>query len=163
MGPARGGVRVHSPHNLFSLSLTHTHTHTHTHTLLIQYFYPFWSFLCWILIDFKSFSSLNSSLAFPLLNSVCTLIPPTHIYSKSPTYELSSSELSKMWTCVPSTSTWVKWQFALRLLLLTILQLCQLPPSLPPPVSHSSCLFTCCQPLCASYCTILLYFQGTAL
>ena len=46
-----------------------------------------------------------------------------------------------------------------RLLLLTILQLYRLPPPLPPPVSNSSCLFTRCQPLCASCCTALLYFS----
>ena len=53
---------------------------------------------------------------------------------------------------------WVKLQLALRLLLLTILQLYHLPPPLLPPVSNSSCLFTRCQPLYASCCTVLLYF-----
>ena len=36
------------------------------------------------------------------------------------------------------------------------------PPALtssPPPVSHSSCLFTGCQPLFTSCCTVLLYFS----
>ena len=51
-------------------------------------------------------------------------------------------------------------QLALCLLLLTILQLYHLPPPLPPPVSNSSCLFTRCQPLYASCCTVLLYFSG---
>ena len=73
------GVSEYIAHTVCSLSLTLTHIHT----LLIQYFYPFWSFLCWLLIDFKRFSSLNSSLAFPLLNSVCTVIPP-HTYTISP-------------------------------------------------------------------------------
>ena len=156
MGPARGAVRVHSPPRLFSL--------THTHTLLTQYCYPFWSFLCWLLKDCKSFSSLNSLFySFPLLHSVCTLIPPTHIYNKSPTCELSSSQLSKMWTCVPSMSAWAKWPLALRLLMLMILQLCHHPPPLTSSVRNSSCLFTRCQPPCATCCTILLYFQGTAL
>ena len=54
---------------------------------------------------------------------------------------------------------WVTLQLVLHLLLLTILQLCHLPPPLPPPVSNSSCLFTRCQPLCASCCTVLLYFS----
>ena len=54
---------------------------------------------------------------------------------------------------------WVKLQLALHLLLLMILQLCHLPPPLPPPVSNSSCLFTQCQPLYASCCTVLLYFS----
>ena len=50
---------------------------------------------------------------------------------------------------------WVQLQLALRLLLLTILQLYHLPTPLPPPVSNSSCLFTRCQPLYASCCTVL--------
>ena len=58
----------------------------------------------------------------------------------------------------PSTSG-VSKIAALRLLLLTILQLYHLPPPLPPPVSNSSCLFTRCQPLYASCCTVLLYFS----
>ncbi|KAJ8792345.1 hypothetical protein J1605_019901 [Eschrichtius robustus] len=33
------------------------------------------------------------------------------------------------------------------------------PPPRPPPVSNSSCLFTRCQPLDASCCTVLLYFS----
>ena len=53
----------------------------------------------------------------------------------------------------------VKLQPALRLLLLTILQLYHLPPPLPPPASNSSCLFRRCQPLYASPCTVLLYFS----
>ena len=50
-------------------------------------------------------------------------------------------------------------QLALRLPLLTILQLYHLPPPHPTPVSNSSCLFTRCQPLYASSCTVLLYFS----
>ena len=50
--------------------------------------------------------------------------------------------------------TWVTLQLALRLLWLTTLQLCHLPPPLPPPVSSSSCLFPPCQPLCTSCGTI---------
>ena len=53
---------------------------------------------------------------------------------------------------------WVKLQLALHLLLLTILQIYHLPPLLPPAISNSSCLFTRCQPLDASCCTVLLYF-----
>ena len=53
----------------------------------------------------------------------------------------------------------VKLQLDLRLLLLTVLQLCQLPPPFLPSVSNSSCLFAGCQPLCASCCTVLLYFS----
>ena len=33
------------------------------------------------------------------------------------------------------------------------------PTSLAPPVSNSSWLLTCCQPLYASCCTVLLYFS----
>ena len=51
---------------------------------------------------------------------------------------------------------WVKLQLALHLLLLTILQFYHLPP---PPVSNSSCLFTCCQPPYVSCYTVLLYFS----
>ena len=56
-------------------------------------------------------------------------------------------------------------QLALRLLLQRILQLYHLPRLLPPPVSHSSCLFTQCQPpyaSCSSWTTVLfkeLYYQ----
>ena len=50
---------------------------------------------------------------------------------------------------------WVKWHLALHLLLLTMFQLYHLPP----PVSNFSCLFTRCQPLDASCCTLLLYFS----
>ena len=50
----------------------------------------------------------------------------------------------------------MKLQLALHLLLLIILQLHPLPLPPPPLVSNSSCLFTGCQPLDASYCTVLL-------
>ena len=49
---------------------------------------------------------------------------------------------------------WVKLQLALPLLLLMILQLCHLPPPLPPPVSSSSCLSTQCQLLLSA---VVLY------
>ena len=58
---------------------------------------------------------------------------------------------------VLSNQVWVKLQLSLHLLLLLILQLYHLPPLLSPPVSNSSCLFTWCQPLYASCCTVLLY------
>ncbi|XP_060005064.1 uncharacterized protein LOC132520324 [Lagenorhynchus albirostris] len=82
------------------------------------------------------------------------------VKSKSSTYE-PSCKLSKRRTCVPSTSG-VSRIAALRLLLLTTLQLYHLPPPLPPPVSNSSCLFTRCQPLDASCCSVLLYFSRLA-
>ena len=53
----------------------------------------------------------------------------------------------------------VTLQLAPRLLLLSVLSLYHFPPLLPPPVSNSSCLFTWCQPLYASWCTVLLYFS----
>ena len=55
--------------------------------------------------------------------------------------------------------TWVTLQLAFHLLLLTILQLYHLPPSLSPPISNSSCLFTRHQSLYASWCTVFLYFS----
>ena len=72
------------------------------------------------------------------------------------TYGPSGCELSKTGTCVPSMPGVSESALALRLLLLTALQLCHLPPPLPPPGSRSSCLFTRCQPLCASCCTAVL-------
>ena len=73
----------------------------------------------------------------------------------------SSNELSpaRNQNLCHQRQAWVKLQLALRLLLLTILQLYHLPPPLPPPVSNSSCLFTRSQPLYASCCTVLLYFS----
>ena len=68
-------------------------------------------------------------------------------------------ESSKEPEPVPSMSAVCEIAACPRLLLLTILQLYRLPPPLPPPVSNSSCLFTRCQPLCASCCTALLYFS----
>ena len=71
-------------------------------------------------------------------------------------------EYSSTVSLFQAQDAWVKLQFALCLLLLTILaELYHLPPPLPPPVSNSSCLFTRCQPLVlyASCCTVLLYFS----
>ena len=124
-------------------------------------------------------------------------------YSKSPTYEPSSCELSKTqlgnhvsnhasshvwrtlsracilskWLCLcvlhctvlyrvpsltifisssePLPSTGVTLQLALHLPLLMILQLYHLPPL----GSNASCLFTRCQCLHVSCCTVLLYFS----
>ena len=67
--------------------------------------------------------------------------------SKEPEPVLSASDVSKIASC-------------LCLLLLTALQLYDLPPSFPPPVSNSSsCVFTWCQHLGASSCTALLHFS----
>jgi len=54
---------------------------------------------------------------------------------------------------------WVRVQPAVHLLLLSILQLCHLPPPLPFPVRNSPCLFAQCQYLCANCCSVLLYFS----
>ena len=64
---------------------------------------------------------------------------------------------------VHQSQVWVKSQLALWLLLLMIIQLYHVPPSLPPPVSNSSGLFTQCQSLYANCCTVLfkvLYWVG---
>ena len=52
---------------------------------------------------------------------------------------------------------WVKLQLALFLPLLTVLQLYYLPPLLL--LQSVTCLFTQCQPMYASCCTVLLYFS----
>ena len=46
-----------------------------------------------------------------------------------------------------------------HLSLLRIIQFYHPPPPLPPPGSNSSCLFTRCQSLYASYCIVQLYFS----
>ena len=56
---------------------------------------------------------------------------------------------------------WVESQLALHLLLLIILQLSHLPSPLPSLVSNSSCLFTGCQSLYDSCCSVPLSSQGT--
>ena len=53
----------------------------------------------------------------------------------------------------------VKLKLVLCLLLLTILRLYHISPLLFPPVSNSSCLFTWCQPMCANWCTSVVYFS----
>ena len=50
---------------------------------------------------------------------------------------------------------WYSWCVLLEM----ILQLHHSPPPLPPALSNSSCQVTRCQPLCASCCTVLLYFS----
>ncbi|KAB0381454.1 hypothetical protein FD755_009238 [Muntiacus reevesi] len=60
---------------------------------------------------------------------------------------------------VPSTSGTNATATCPHLLLMITLQLYHLPPPLPPPVRNSSCLLTRCQPLSASYCTVLIYFS----
>ena len=85
-----------------------------------------------------------------------------HEYSRFSTYRPSSCDLSRMRTCIPSTSG--------------VSEITACPPSpiadhpsavpsptssptSPPSSSNSSSLFTLCQPLYASCCTILLCFS----
>ena len=90
------------------------------------------------------------------------------LYSKFCTYETSSYKLKDVDThLAPARNqnrchgcqTGVRSQLALHLLLLIVLQLHHISPPLPPPVGYSSWLFIWCQPLYASYCTVLLYFS----
>ena len=81
------------------------------------------------------------------------------IYTVSPLHMNLQDENFQRWECAfHHCQVWVKLQLALCLLLLMILQLYHLPPPLPPPVSNSSCLFTWCQPLYASCCTVLFSY-----
>ena len=66
--------------------------------------------------------------------------------SKEPEQVPSMSGMSETVACPPSPVA-------------EILQLYHLQPPLPPLVSNPSCLFTLCQPLYASCCTVLLYFS----
>ena len=75
------------------------------------------------------------------------------------TFKLQTFKDANVHLHVQWCQAWVKLHLALHLLLLMILQLYHLPPPLPSPVSNSSCLFTRCQPLYASCCTILRYFS----
>ena len=52
------------------------------------------------------------------------------------------------WNCSLPSISYCWWSFSSTIF----------PPSLPAPVSHSSFLFTWCQPLYASYYIVLLYF-----
>ena len=67
------------------------------------------------------------------------------------------------YSCLEDPMDRMTLQLALRLLLLTILQFYHLPPPLPAPVGGDSCLFTQCQPLYASCCSVPCTIQGTVL
>ena len=109
----------------------------------------------------------QKSIQLPeFLKTEHTLIPITQIkeehYKLVPhiwTFKMQTLKHANALPPVHWHQVWVNWQLALHLLLLTNLPLHHLPPPLPPPVSNSSCLFTRCQPLCASCCTVLLYFS----
>ena len=84
-----------------------------------------------------------------------------HNYSKIPIHKPSIANFQRCEHVSGSRKilchqgqAWMKSQLTLCLLLLMTLQLYHLAPPLPPPVSNSSCLFTCCQPLYASYHTV---------
>ena len=93
---------------------------------------------------FKPFFTETSLLEFSKhsLSTQCTVSPP-HM-------NLQVVNFQRCKRAFHQCQAWVKLPFALCLLLLTILQLCHLPPPVPPPVSNSSCLFTPCQPLYAA-------------
>ena len=91
---------------------------------------------------------------------------PCVLLHKSPTYEPSSCELSKMRACVCVSNhklvhvSGIHCQMcasSTSLLLLMILQLYHLTALLPPPVSNSSCLFTHARPCIPA--TLLLFFS----
>ena len=112
---------------------------------------------CILISRYCSKSSVMNCLRFPYF-----------LLHKSPTYEPSSCELSKMRTCICMSNqklvhvSGIHCQIhasSTSLLLLMILQLYHLSALLPPPVSNSSCLFTPCQALYSSYCTLLLLFS----
>ena len=65
--------------------------------------------------------------------------------SKEPEPVPSTRGMSEIAACPPSPTA-DNWLY-------------HLPPPLPTPVSNSFCLFTWWQPLCASCCTVLLYFK----
>ena len=77
------------------------------------------------------------------------------LYAKSPVSHPQVVNFQRCEHVFLQHQTWVKLKLVLYLLLLTILQLYRLPA----PVSNSSCLFTWCQSLYASCCTVLLYFS----
>ena len=117
--------------------------------VLVVVKFLFFVWLSWV--AFSSFTALQS------VREPVVLLPLD--YNKSPAYEPSSCELSKMWTWVPSASGLSEIAACPHLLLLTILQLCHLPTPRPSPVSNPSCPFIQYPPLSASCCTILLYFS----
>ena len=98
----------------------------------------------------------NPGLSCHLWSGKKELLPRHHWIIFSRGYiELNPAKNEKLY----HRQAWVKLQLSLHLLLLTILQIYPLPPLLPSPVSNSSWLFTWCQPLCASCCTVLLHFS----
>ena len=81
---------------------------------------------------FKPFFTETSLLEFSKhsLSTQCTVSPP-HM-------NLQVVNFQRCKRAFHQCQAWVKLPFALCLLLLTILQLCHLPPPLPPPASDES-------------------------
>ena len=93
-------------------------------------------------------------------------------HSSQPIQEVPNTQTFKLWTfrdvnvlLVLARSqnpwhqhqAWVKLQSALHLLLLTVLQLCHLPPALPPPVGNFLPVHLIPAPVCQLlYCTAVL-------
>ena len=99
--------------------------------------------------------------SFSDCSEICGLSPRhERRYSKSPPYKTSSYILSKTWTCIPSTSGLSDTSAHPPSPIVDDPSAPPSPPPLPPPVNNSSCLFTRWEPLCASCCTVLLYFSG---
>ena len=94
-------------------------------------------------------------------------------HSSQPIQEVPNTQTFKLWTfrdvnvlLVLARSqnpwhqhqAWVKLQSALHLLLLTVLQLCHLPPALPPPVGNFLPVHLIPAPVCQLlYCTAVLF------
>ena len=104
---------------------------------------------------------LNKFLGFHLDLFVIILYSfPWHHYgyTKSPTFEPSSCEFSKIQVCVPSVSD-VSEIAACPPSPIVDNPLSLLSPTSSPSPVIKSCPFNRCQHLCASCCTVLMYFS----
>ena len=98
----------------------------------------------------SDWAELNWTLLIMLFSSSASTVNPLHTY-------LQVANFQRCKRVVHQCQAWVKLQLALcllLLLLLMILQLYHLLPPLPPSLNNSSCLFTWCQYLYASCCTV---------
>ena len=103
----------------------------------------------WISIDFalQGFGSSSGPVGDAEERTIHSTVSPLHT-------NLQAANFQRCKHAFRQGQVWVKLQPVLHLLLLMIFQLYRLPPPLPPPVSNSSCLFTWCQSLYASCCTV---------